>query len=235
MRRQILVILAVGAAACSGCALKLGDAPFLCNSGEPQCPLGYECNNGYCVPEGKCPETVPGCPAAKPACGNNKCEAGEKTSCPKDCTGKSDARPPDQGQGNVDKGPLPPDMMASHDWDPWPPDKGPPPPDTQPALAGYGWKCNNGHPKCQPGLDCVAIGSATTAFCTKECFSSTGAQCTGTPTGTSAYCVIENSSTKKRHCAFLCRLQTQTWPCPGNLTCSSSPNPAGSQQYPCMP
>ncbi len=41
----------------TGCVgLDLGDAPFLCNSGYPQCPEGYHClamgQDDYCVKEG---------------------------------------------------------------------------------------------------------------------------------------------------------------------------------------
>ena len=39
--------------ACWGCALPdLGDAPFYCNSGRPQCPEGYHCAADVCVRDG---------------------------------------------------------------------------------------------------------------------------------------------------------------------------------------
>ena len=113
-------------------------------------------------------------------------------------------------------------------------DKPPPPDKPPPALSGYGSKCLNGFPACQAGYDCVAVGSATSTFCTKQC-SPSGQVCTGTPPGTAAYCLLQNSSTGQYHCSFLCKLDSQTWSCPANLTCSSSPNPPGSKQYPCMP
>ena len=235
MAVRLLIVVSLAAVASSGCSLNLGDSPFICNTGEPQCPLGYACKSNYCVKDGKCPDHVPGCEGSTAKCGNGKCEAGEITSCPKDCTGTGDARAPDMGQVPWEQGVPPPDMMQSHDWDPWPPDKFIPSPDLKPALAGYGYKCLNGHPACEPGLDCVAVGSATTAFCTQKCTSTTGAQCPGTPPGTAAYCLLENSSTLQRHCVFLCKLDTQTWSCPGNITCSPTPNPPLSQQYPCLP
>ena len=181
MAVRLLIVVSLAAVASSGCSLNLGDSPFICNTGEPQCPLGYACKSNYCVKDGKCPDHVPGCEGSTAKCGNGKCEAGEITSCPKDCTGTGDARPPDMGQVPWEQGVPPPDMMQSHDWDPWPPDKFIPSPDLKPALAGYGYKCLNGHPACEPGLDCVAVGSATTAFCTHKCTSTTGAQCPGTP------------------------------------------------------
>ena len=226
-------LLAV-AMAPTGCSLDLGDSPFLCNKGgKPECPAGYECKGTYCVQEGTCPSTVPGC-GGTTTCGDNKCEAGEKTSCPKDCPGtNNEAGAPDAGP--LEGGAPPPDMMPPADTDPWPPDQPMMFPDQTPTQAGYGSKCLNGFPPCQPGYDCVAIGSATTAFCTKTCTSTTGGVCSGSPPGTEAYCLLENSTTGVRHCAFLCKLDSQTWSCPGNLTCSPAPNPPGSTQYPCMP
>ena len=218
-----------------GCSLELGDSPFLCNKGgKPECPVGYTCTNNYCVKEGECPDTVPGCKGTS-TCGNGTCEAGEKTTCPKDCTGgNNEAGPPDDG-GPKDIGNTPPDTVPwaadqpiiMPDTDPWPPDNGP-------TQAGYGFKCNSTTLPCQPGLDCIAVGSACTSFCTKKCTTS-GQVCTGNPAGTSAYCLLENSSTGQYHCAFICKLDTQTWACPGNLTCSPTPNPPTSKQYPCLP
>lgn len=53
MRVLLLGIIAFHA----GCVgLDLGDAPFLCNDGYPQCPEGYQCvamdEDDYCVKEG---------------------------------------------------------------------------------------------------------------------------------------------------------------------------------------
>ena len=129
-----------------------------------------------------------------------------------------------QDRGNKD-GPVKKDQAV--------PDKMTVTPDQSQKKVGYGSKCNNGFPACQPGLDCMAVGSATASFCTKTC-STTGGVCSGTPAGTVAHCLLGNSS-KVKHCVFLCKLNSQTWPCPGNLTCSSNPNPPGSTQYPCMP
>jgi hypothetical protein len=40
-----------------GCAgPDLGNAPFLCNKGDPECPEGYVCENKVCVREGYTPE-----------------------------------------------------------------------------------------------------------------------------------------------------------------------------------
>lgn len=41
-----------------GCStLDLGDAPFLCNNGQPPCPEGYVCVNKVCRREGQAPPT----------------------------------------------------------------------------------------------------------------------------------------------------------------------------------
>jgi hypothetical protein len=68
------------------CALELGDAPFYCCAKcNPQCPDGYECKANYCVKEGECPETVPGCKSGG-NCGNNACDNGETcATCAADC------------------------------------------------------------------------------------------------------------------------------------------------------
>jgi hypothetical protein len=60
--------------------LDLGDAPFLCNDGKPECPNGYTCNGGgICVKSGVCPADLPGCTD----CGDGKCEGAEDcTTCP---------------------------------------------------------------------------------------------------------------------------------------------------------
>jgi len=38
--------------AATGCSLDLGEAPFLCHPGTPECPAGYECSGKVCVREG---------------------------------------------------------------------------------------------------------------------------------------------------------------------------------------
>jgi hypothetical protein len=61
--RQILKwsagLLALGATAWLACSLELGDAPFLCHDGTPECPEGYYCEpdgkHGVCVKEGSLP------------------------------------------------------------------------------------------------------------------------------------------------------------------------------------
>ncbi len=74
-----------------GCSIELGESPFECNDGTPECPSGYECmasdllKRKYCVKAGACPAFIPEC-VPNATCGDNKCEAGENTqSCPGDC------------------------------------------------------------------------------------------------------------------------------------------------------
>jgi len=48
-----IVLIVALLSALPGCpAPDLGDAPFLCNNGEPRCPEGYECRGKVCVREG---------------------------------------------------------------------------------------------------------------------------------------------------------------------------------------
>ena len=210
MAKYITFMILVGAMAlANGCSLDLGDSPFLCNKGgDPECPTEYNCVGNYCVKEGSCPVSVPGCNGT-----NN--EAG----------------PPD---GGTPEGGSPPDMVPlPPDQPPIQPDMPPPPPDLPPALAGYGSKCGTGYPACQAGLECVGVTGWTISFCTKQCFKVTDT-CTGTPLGTRAYCMIGPTATGKLFCAFYCRVGTQTWSCPANLTCSSTPYPVTSTQYLCQ-
>lgn len=72
------------------CSPDLGQAPFKCNTGFPKCPDGYQCNPAHiCVPEGTCPEGIPGCAVAPPpGCGDGNCNASDGETCKtceKDC------------------------------------------------------------------------------------------------------------------------------------------------------
>lgn len=54
------------------CSIDLGQAPYMCNAGNPRCPDGYECNiANVCVKKGQCPPGVKGCPTA-PDAGTNE-------------------------------------------------------------------------------------------------------------------------------------------------------------------
>jgi len=52
--------------AAAGCQIDLGEAPFLCHDGVPECPEGYVCvkadNKRICVKEGSQPPTLDGAP-----------------------------------------------------------------------------------------------------------------------------------------------------------------------------
>lgn len=88
MRRLLWTILGlISFCLAAGCTPDLGDAPFLCNAGSPKCPAGYTCNesSNICVPDGACPEGVPGCEESDasplPSCGNATCEPAEGEDC----------------------------------------------------------------------------------------------------------------------------------------------------------
>ncbi len=231
--KTISLLAGVLAISLAGCALDLGDSPFKCNKGgKPLCPSGYECRfSEWCVKEGTCPDSLTKCGGL---CGNGKCDTGEQTSCPQDCKTNNEAGPPPD-LGVNEGGNPPPDMPPLPlDMPPLPPDMPPLPPDMPPVSGAFGDKCIPSAPKCNTGLKCISIGSATTAgFCSKTC-PTIGSICTGQPTGTSAYCLLTVTG-GPNYCAFLCKLSTQTWSCPSTLTCSSTPNPPTSSQYPCMP
>ncbi len=240
MKARLAFIVSLGALAASllgACSLDIGEIPFKCNKGGyPLCPAGYECKfSEWCVQEGTCPSTLAGCGGDGGSCGNGKCEAGESASCPADCanteagvTGDVGMQWPDQGVNTPDIDPWAPDQP------PLPPDMPPLPPDMPVTGGDFGDKCSLSSPNCNSGLTCIGIGTgATMGFCTKTCPTS-GSPCTGTPTGTFAACLLKDSS-NKYYCAFLCKLSTQSWSCPGTLSCSPSANPPGSDQHPCMP
>ncbi|MCC6750914.1 MAG: hypothetical protein IT371_24870 [Deltaproteobacteria bacterium] len=90
MRWYFVAALCAGAA---GCGINLGDAPFLCNRGSPQCPDGYECNKAnVCVREGTCPQGVAGC-EPKPDTGSVKPDGGSG----QDGSGPGDGSTPTDG------------------------------------------------------------------------------------------------------------------------------------------
>ena len=105
--------------AAAGCAEPdLGDAPFFCNSGTPECPEGYSCVNKVCRRAGYTP---PAGDAGRADSGPSKDDRGTITF--DKGPGKLDKGPGklDKGPGKLDKGPPPKDTK------PWP-DKTPPTP-----------------------------------------------------------------------------------------------------------
>ncbi len=230
--RHILFLLAVATLALSGCAVELGDAPFLCNKGgNPECPDGYECQGACCVKVGA--EPGAGCGGGQTCNNNGKCESGENPgNCPKDCPKKTT-----DGGGKLDNGkkkdtggnPPPPDQFV-----PPPPDQFVPKPDLYKPPGNFGTKCNAKAP-CSSAFQCTTVGAtATDGFCTKKCYNS-GSKCTGMLGGTMAYCLLSNSAKTEYYCAFLCKIGTQTWPCPSGLKCDPVENPPGSGQFVCLP
>ncbi len=207
-------------AGAAGCSPDLGEAPFLCAAGTPLCPEGYQCVAGadkrsYCVKEGTCPATVPGCvkDTTPGVCGNGRCEWDESERfCPQDCKGAKDG-----GVITLDTG-VTPDKRVKVDSS-TPPGK-------------FGDVCNSTVTKpCETGLTCVRESGVIIGYCSKAC-TNTGKECTGAPGQTRAFCITPGAS-GGYYCAFLCRLGTTTAPCPSKLVCSTSPSPPGSSQYLC--
>jgi len=98
--------------------------------------------------------------------------------------------------------------------------------------AQFGEACGPGVAICAAGLQCLQISSGSpNGYCTALC-SSPGQLCSGAPPGTLAACVAQLDSGYA--CAFLCRVGSDTYVCPAELTCSVQPNPPGSSQYPCL-
>ncbi len=58
MKKTLMMLICAAGLALGGCVeTDLGDAPLLCNQGEPRCPEGYVCarvdNADHCVKEGQ--------------------------------------------------------------------------------------------------------------------------------------------------------------------------------------
>jgi len=100
------------------------------------------------------------------------------------------------------------------------------------TSSGFGEACGLGVGICLQGLICVNFQGSPGAYCTKICPQLTAA-CSGTPPGTIAGCLstIESGAFV---CTFVCGLSGQQYPCPGTLTCSTTPNPPNSTQYLCL-
>ena len=101
---RALPLIALSAAVAAGCAgPKLGDSPFLCNHGDPQCPEGYVCGSANrCVLQG----------TVLPDLGKGKLDG--KLDGKRADLGDLDGAPPTDGPGKTDK-PRPADTR--------PPDK----------------------------------------------------------------------------------------------------------------
>ncbi|HEX7663069.1 MAG TPA: hypothetical protein VF407_01085 [Polyangiaceae bacterium] len=88
---------------------------------------------------------------------------------------------------------------------------------------------------CGEGFFCL-MGPAgnKTGFCSKTCKGS-GA-CDGVPEGMAAFCVVTDVDTAgDKGCAFACKEGGNEYPCPGELQCETTEDPAGSGQYLCLP
>lgn len=55
-RRLLALVATLGVGCLAGCVEpELGDVPFFCNNGDPECPDGYRCEGNRCVREGAKP------------------------------------------------------------------------------------------------------------------------------------------------------------------------------------
>jgi len=92
------------------------------------------------------------------------------------------------------------------------------------AKVPFGGKCTS-HAQCASNK-CISVKSGSpTGFCTKTCKPGVSGECSGAPTGTFASCQLTSGSTS--YCAFICKMFTNTWPCPYTLTCDSTAFPPG--------
>ena len=106
------------------------------------------------------------------------------------------------------------------------------------GTAGFGDACGQTTGGCKSGLTCaITQKGASKGFCSQKCTNS-GKACTGAPSGTEAYCLLSDGK-GTNYCVFLCKYKTssgsKTVPCPTQLTCGTTENPAGSGQYSCVP
>lgn len=106
--------------------------------------------------------------------------------------------------------------------------------DTGPALDGFGEICDESSGPCKEGLECADIWGMAIGYCSKPC-QALGDGCANVPAGTAAICIFVNEKLQKTQCGFVCKVDEQTYPCPGDLVCGKEPNPAGSTQYVCEP
>ncbi len=98
------------------------------------------------------------------------------------------------------------------------------------VVAGWAESCAGTTKPCPSAFTCVTYGGKS--FCTQGC-PKVGAACTGTPAGTYAGCLIKMSDGTYT-CAFLCKTKSASYACPPTMTCSTTENPAGSGQHPCL-
>jgi hypothetical protein len=102
----------------------------------------------------------------------------------------------------------------------------------------WGEPCTVGNDAtCATGLFCLQGPSGgSVGFCTKTCPATSSTQCSGTPQGTAAFCVVTDVDNQgDKGCAFACRIGAQTWPCPGELKCETADDPPDSGQRLCLP
>src|SRR5581483_3316647 len=110
---------------------------------------------------------------------------------------------------------------------------------TDGAVSGsYGQPCTVGDDTtCNAGLFCLQGPSGgSVGFCTHTCPPTSSSRCMGTPPNTAAYCVVTDVDAQgDKGCAFVCRVGTRTYTCPGALQCQTTDEPPGSGQYLCLP
>jgi hypothetical protein len=111
-------------------------------------------------------------------------------------------------------------------------------PDAGAVTAGFGDPCTIDEvKKCPTGLLCLQGPSGgNNGFCTRTCPATSSKQCTGTPAGTAAFCIVTDADAQgNKGCAFVCAEPGSTFTCPGELECQSTEDPAGSGQRLCLP
>lgn len=204
----------------SGCALDLGDIPFLCNKGTPRCPDGYTCTSGYCHKSDECPGAIPGCqqplidatppgdagadlpqikldgqPIVDAKKDKPTISPDSKNECVNGntkCVSKTKFKICLKNTWNTDTCENI-CKLTGYDY------SGDCQYNTKTGKAecpcgkyvGFGGLCND-NIKCNPaqGLICASFGTATTGYCTKYCTNLYGT-CPGYPSGTMAKCTLQ--------------------------------------------
>jgi hypothetical protein len=150
----------------------------------------------------------------------------------------SNTSPQEAGDGGTSDGQPAVDVATGMDGAP---DAPPPLSDAARDGAGqnaWGDPCTVGNDTtCGTGLFCLqGPNGGSVGFCTETCPSTSSGPCSGTPAGMAAFCVVTDVDTQgDKGCAFACRIGSQTWTCPGALTCETMDDPPDSGQRLCVP
>ncbi len=202
-----------------------------CETGETVSNCPADCKAQPVCGDGKCelPETVSNCPAdckAQPVCGDGKCELPETSAtCPQDCqpscptpdTKCKDADTLEYCEQGTWKTAACTAICTSGNYDYTSGCRFSSQSNKDVCICGkysaFGEVCS-AETKCQAGLLCVSLGSATKGFCTKTC-TNVGGTCSGA--GWHQADCSSQQINGQNICIFSCDLLIS---CPKGLTCT---------------